>query len=574
MLKRTAITSIIFLVFLVMSLGAYTNTSFRNATTAYLLEDDYDFWLGPYPLPDPARLPLLDGARLYTNLSNFINKSEEVFSNSSTDYFLIGGSTTPLFNYANLGLVIDRFNERDPLNTYLYDMQGNAMFGYGHVVHEELYDDDYNGVYDRRIDIEETGEAWHDRGEKDFVFCLGKDFDGWLGGLFFRLNSQSIEEFPYDTMGESGFTRNYTYDYTETSLDSVYTIYTETYLGTGSIKDDFSENQFGLSFWKYLNDTRAVGVHFGYGMISGEILDVTDIAEDWNVNPGDTITDTYSLVVASEGNVPYSGNSMTGWLSYIDDWNEITHLRFDGYYKRRSTDIDSDAHRDYSFVDATNASDGSTESNNNTETVGITGDASSQVMSIAGKVIYDLTDRVTFAFGAGFSMSSMDSSRRESSNYSEIYSYNNGDTIAGTEDYVTTTTYSDSIQGDGSYSTNSIRFPVCVEWHVTKPVVFRLGAIHTISHSDQTLDMDLLGYTAATAITVYGDGTADTTLLDNPKIDDIQTGEDNKTSSKSSTSFTYGMGYAVSENLQIDLMGFSDLTKLYNWRVSATMKFY
>ena len=39
------------------------------------------------------------------------------------------------------------------------------------------------------------------------------------------------------------------------------------------------------------------------------------------------------------------------------------------------------------------------------------------------------------------------------------------------------------------------------------------------------------------------------------------------------TDYFYGIGWKVNDNLQIDLMGFSELTKLDNWRLSATLKF-
>ena len=44
-------------------------------------------------------------------------------------------------------------------------------------------------------------------------------------------------------------------------------------------------------------------------------------------------------------------------------------------------------------------------------------------------------------------------------------------------------------------------------------------------------------------------------------------------STSSMTNYYYGMGWMVNDNLQIDLMGFSDLTDLANWRLSATFLF-
>ncbi|MCK4584415.1 hypothetical protein KAU13_03275, partial [candidate division WOR-3 bacterium] len=84
--------------------------------------------------------------------------------------------------------------------------------------------------------------------------------------------------------------------------------------------------------------------------------------------------------------------------------------------------------------------------------------------------------------------------------------------------------------------------------------------------------MDLIDASPGLVHTERGDGTVTDVFIDNPNLEDIGSSED-ITVSSSNTTYTYGLGYTVSENLQIDLMGFSDLTDLSNWRVSATLKF-
>ena len=555
-----------------ISLFAFTNTSFRNASTALLLEDDYDLWLGPYPLPDPARLPLIEGSRLYTNLSNFVDKSELQFGNFSTNYFLIGGSTTPLFNVGHLGIVIDRFNERDALDTGLRDMINNApLLGFGHTVHSYYVDEDNNGTYDRRTDIEETAEAWQDDGSKDFVFCFGRDMGGMLFGLFYEQNITNIDAYGYDGMGNPV---NFTLDSTETNLISGDETFTQSIVGTGSTDDDGSENTFGLSFWKYLSETNAAGIHFGYGMFSGTWHDMWDVRDDWDGSPDDPgITDTYLMDETSDENIPVKGNTMTAWLSYIHDANEITHLRFDGYYNTRSFDVESGAARDYTIDETRNAADNSSYTNVGDELTAITGDGSAATMGLSGKVIYDLTDKVTFAFGVGLSSRTYDSTLTEDSDAQYVYTFDDGDgQMNDPDDYTATTTYDSEIQAMTTDITTTFSFPVCVEFNVFKPLDFRLGAIHTINRYEKTTNEDLLDYSAAVTHTVYGDGTEAYTIFPNPNLEDIGSSEDHIFSS-SSTIYTYGMGYKVSDNLQIDLMAFYNLTNLTNWRLSATMSF-
>lgn len=553
-----------------ISLFAFTNTSFRNASTAMLLEDDYDLWLGPYPLPDPARLPLIEGARLYTNLSNFINKSEEQFGPYTSNYFLIGGSTTPLFNLGHLGIVVDRYNDKNAWATGLMSMSGDQMFGYGHAVHSYFVDEDNNGTYDRRTDIEETAEAWEDDGSKDMVLCFGRDMNGMLLGLFYEMNVTNLDVYGYDGVGNPV---NFTFDSTETNLVSGDETFTQTTVGTGSADEDMTEHTFGLSFWKYLSETNAVGLHFGYGMISGTYTDIWDVADFWDGSPVGPITDTYDMDEESEESIPFKGNSMTAWLSYIHDWNEITHLRFDGYYNTRSFDVESDAVRNYSIDEARYAADNSTYTNSGDENTVISGEGSAATMALRGKVIYDLTDRVTFAFGAGLTSRTSDSTITEDSDAQYDVTYDDGDAQPNDpDDYTSTTTFDSEVEGMNTDITTTISFPVCLEFNVFKPLDFRLGAIHNITRYEKTLNEDLLDYSAAVTHTVYGDGTEAYVINPNPNLEDIGSSEDQITSA-SSTVYTYGMGYKVSDNLKIDLMMFYDLTDLRDWHLSATMSF-
>jgi len=93
-----------------LSFGLITE-SFRYQSTARLWEDDYDL------LFDPARIPEIEGSRLWTSLSNFVTGSEELFSNGSVPYFLIGGTK----NFGNYypGLVLDLTSDKDALDTGL-----------------------------------------------------------------------------------------------------------------------------------------------------------------------------------------------------------------------------------------------------------------------------------------------------------------------------------------------------------------------------------------------------------------------------------------------------------------------
>jgi hypothetical protein len=67
---------------------AYVPSSFRSQSTAGLWTDDYDL------LFEPARIPLINGDRVYTALSNLVTGDEEQFGTSTDNFYLVGGSTS------------------------------------------------------------------------------------------------------------------------------------------------------------------------------------------------------------------------------------------------------------------------------------------------------------------------------------------------------------------------------------------------------------------------------------------------------------------------------------------------
>jgi len=101
-------------------------------------------------------------------------------------------------------------------------------------------------------------------------------------------------------------------------------------------------------------------------------------------------------------------------------------------------------------------------------------------------------------------------------------------------------------------------------------VVFRLGANHRITTSDLTATDQVVSWSAPRTRTVFGDGRIiETTALPGPFVS-----RSNTVNVKSSqTIYTYGAGWNYSDRLQLDFMGFAELTDLSHWRLSATFKF-
>jgi hypothetical protein len=120
-------------------------------------------------------------------------------------------------------------------------------------------------------------------------------------------------------------------------------------------------------------------------------------------------------------------------------------------------------------------------------------------------------------------------------------------------------------------STKAISLPVGVEFYLFQPMVLRFGAQHTYTMDDYTTVTELVQYEPQRTRTVDGTGTVTEDLID-PNPAPVGSDETHKVNTPQ-TDYFYGIGWKATDNLQIDIMGFSKLTDLENWRISATLKF-
>ncbi|MEO0206681.1 MAG: hypothetical protein ABIL22_08425 [candidate division WOR-3 bacterium] len=139
------------------------------------------------------------------------------------------------------------------------------------------------------------------------------------------------------------------------------------------------------------------------------------------------------------------------------------------------------------------------------------------------------------------------------------------------DDYVQTTWSSETWMTKITGKSNSIALPVGVEFNLFPQLVMRLGAQHTYTMDDYTTVTELVQYEPQRTRTVDGTGTVTENLID-PNPAPIGSDETQKVNTPQ-TNYFYGVGWQVTDNLQIDLMGFNQLTNLTNWRISATLKF-
>jgi hypothetical protein len=137
-------------------------------------------------------------------------------------------------------------------------------------------------------------------------------------------------------------------------------------------------------------------------------------------------------------------------------------------------------------------------------------------------------------------------------------------------DSTVTTTQGLKTEIDTTASSLVLFVPVGLEFHLTDPIVFRLGANHQITSLDGTYTTQVVSWTSPVTHVTVGDGRSyDITSLPGPFASTSNTVK----RLTSRTTYTYGAGWNYSDRLQLDFMGFATLNDLTNWKLSATFKF-
>jgi hypothetical protein len=190
-------------------------------------------------------------------------------------------------------------------------------------------------------------------------------------------------------------------------------------------------------------------------------------------------------------------------------------------------------------------------------------------VGITSNTFVKFSDKVEMAIGLGVDSYNRDFTNVVTGTYSETVVYNDGDP-ATFNDYSDVTTGNTKQTQMYTEAGMSISTPVCVEFRITKPFVFRLGANHYFLYQNatenETAETDPL-------VTTHTDGLGAVTQS-KPPAPINQNGQ--STYHKYATSgldYTYGAGWEISKNLQIDLMGFAKLDDMTNWKLSAVFKF-
>jgi hypothetical protein len=542
-------------------IGPATN-SFRNASTSGtgLIEDDLDLLIGYRGFLDPSRIQLVEGKRLYTSLANIVDKNENVFQPNDNGYFLIGGSTK-LMNYGSVGAFYDRLGRSTPL--VLDPAVYGTMVGHGERTDVILSNPGGQTIQDV---IKRTADANSDLVSTQLLFGLGHYmWETKRVGIAFYHSDNSQETKVWGDITPARRFGNYTYSRIVTNLVTGQITENDTMTGTQKAGDNASRNLIGLAGWMPYGEKYSLGLQIMTGLVSTSPNDEAKYDGTFNR----TGIETQTLNGIRKLAFTESGLTFDTRLSAIYKWSDATDSRVDlGFGMTNAKNKSGDKLEVMTSESYTSTFFTSTADTDNVAFSGTKDNAGR--LDFFARTTSKLSDRVTFGMGFGVNSSNLETKLigDETRTIVTVYRQNAGGQSPFDSTATTTWTEKDEIDTTGSNLVFSI--PVGLEFHLTDPVVFRLGANHRITSSDLTVSDQVVSWSPPRTRVVFGDGRSyELTTLPGPFVS-----RSNTVKVKSSqTTYTYGAGWNYSDRLQLDFMGFAHLDDLTNWKLSATFKF-
>jgi hypothetical protein len=535
-----------------LSFGLVTE-SFRYQSTAGLFEDDYDL------LFDPARIPEIEGARLWTSLANLVTGDEQLFSEGSQPYFIIGG-VAPLGTYYP-GLMYDRRADKSAMFTGLYDPSGAPLYGSAEATIVNWNNPDTLGNFTDRTVETRTASAYEAISSSDWYIAAGTKMNNNIRlGLGFMHSDYTLKS--------TSPTDNFGYYFASEDLieDTLEYLSTVDFAGDDIAKT--SENDFILSAWMD-RENISLGLNLAFALLNSktEALILGDSAEyDIPMSPDTSFT---LVSILDSVQQPRSGNRISIGLKSFYTYNDNAQGRFYLDFYTMSQSYSDDA-MDFFFKTREESYNDYTWDTLNTITY-YDGSSNTKGIRAGTKHLFNINQRLKFGIGIFFNTYSYTDSTTSRDTTVSIQVYDNGDTVSGPQDYRRTITQSETWMTMVDGSVNSFTIPVGLEFAIIKPLAFRIGAQHTLSYNDYTTTIEMIDYEPTHTLTVYGNGNQTEFIADpGPRPErSVET----ETETVPQTNYYYGLGWRVNNNLQIDFMGFNELTDLSNWRLSATLRF-
>lgn len=547
--------ALVVLLALVIIGSAYTPHSFRYYSTAGILWDDYDWFIN-----DPARIPLIEGYQLYTNLANLVSSYENPLSDSigfqGPGFFLIGGKA--------FGPPLGVAGVFDTRMMRIADSTGiGGLMGYGSTIDTSNVVDPNDGSILGSTITTQVVEAWHQDNDFDGFFGLGYELNEGLNlGFGFDHTSDKLTQRIVD---DNEIISSYTY--TGSSLDS----FDSTYTYGEQVSQEMS-NRVKLGAWTEMDYLELSG-YLGAEMFSGDAGRDTVFVYDLNETYGDPAVTDVGWVNDVE-NWRYSGLAFPIELLGIYELDEGADLWFLGGFEYNMWNWKDGAGVNFVLNDtALTTTGGATATvigKDSVLTAG-SGKGSGMAYHLGTKGVFDLNEKVSFGLGLIFRGSNdADSTLNEST----VYYYDeedNGDGTPGPEDFWQTEEYDSTTYTVNKISRMGFHVPVGVEFKPVEPLALRLGATYTLRIDNSSTFTEGIGTMSRHIHREQQDGI----VIDSTSYNDYGIGytEGIQKETSSNVIYDFGIGIKVTDNFQIDLMGFTDLLDLGSWRLSAIFKF-
>jgi len=530
--------------------------SFRHQATQ-AIEDDLDNGI------DGTDIFAVEGARIYTNLSNLVSGGERQGDNMYSDQTVLIGATSPIFYK---GLKVTAF--------YGNTNQANTM--------EDILDSTY--LQDTDID-----EEW-DYKTSSYNSEYGKEEisgNGILLNIGKTMNRGREIAFTYKRSGytESAEMEDSAHYIAQTLTPSLVTTVLWDQFGNENGKMQSPLTTYALSYsspfrtWDFRGDV--------FLATGGETYDGNEFYYFWQDQDPDDIATTFETLDTFDFVGKYSANAnIIGINAQLGDLDKKTGLLWEvgGNYAMitGSGDNNYDELR-HRIIQAENISPyievrDSLFTENLTSPISISGNA----MGLNGRIEWQISENVRF--GLGCMLNTFSATFEEDRTYrvevNSQFNDNDGVTI-DSDDYVIVA----SGGWDGTYTqetnANRIAIPAGIEVNFgkNKDWFLRLGAISTGSTMEMTEASAVDSVHLYERLVTYGNGTTDRTF-------DTSMADPDREYTSSSTShdvyYTYGLGWKPSKNLSLDLLGMFDVSGvellstdwLRSLRLSATINIY
>jgi hypothetical protein len=530
--------------------------SFRHQATQ-TIEDDLDNGI------DGTDIFAVEGARIYTNLSNLVSGGERQGDNMYSEETVLIGGTSPIF-YKDLKVTAfygntNQTNSMEDImdSTYFQDFDVDEEWDYRSITHNNEY-----------LKEQASGNT--------ILLNIGK------------IMSRGREvAFTYKRSGytESAEGEDSSHYIAQTLTPSLVTTVLWDEFGNGSGKGQAPVTTYALSYsspfrtWDFRGDV--------FLATGGETIEENEFNYRWQNNDPDDIATTFETLDTFDFTGKYSVNAnVIGISGELSDLNKKTGLlwEFSGNYALITGGGDNNYEENYHYFRQEEWISNQVEvldtiyTENLTAPISISGNA----MGLNGRIEWQISENVRFGLGCMLNTFSMtleeDRAYREEINSS----FNDDDNLViDADDYTIVATggwdetYTQKISG------NRIAIPAGVEVNFgkNKDWFLRLGAISVGS------TMEMTEASAIDSVHLYErvvtDGTGAVTRTFDTSMTDPD-GEYTSSSTYQDVNYTYGLGWKPSKNLSIDLLGMFDLSGvellstdwLRSLKLSATINVY